>query len=351
MKKMILTLAVCQMFSVTTFAAETSTTPDNSVATIGDMNSKDDSSVTQTTTSSSAINGGQLLGSEVMSQGNSIVNQGIQNMTKGKDAPDWLKRTDISVEFQNDFKPVYSIETVQPISEVGKVTNFTQFRLGNDLGSDEGDTINLGFGRRYLSNDKTSLIGVNTFYDYSTKWGHARVGGGLEYFKGLNEYRANVYHAVSGEKEIDVVNDIFEKALSGYDYEAGTSFKSAPWAKVFLEGFHWDYTYASDINGYKVRTELQVTRQLNLEMGYVHENGNVDITNGSGSYAKLMYTLGDSGKPAMFETGKKVFRSGDVVTVEDKRLQKVERENEIKVETYQKVSTSTGTVSISISRS
>lgn len=279
----------------------------------------------------------------VTSISNSYIAQGIENL-KGDHAPEWLKRTDIGFQFQTDGKPVYSIETVQPLGQqTDHITNFTQFRFGNDLSA--GTVANIGFGHRILSNDKTSLFGINTFYDHGFRYGHARVGGGLEYFQGRNEYRANLYHAISGEKEVDRTNHIFEKALSGYDYSVGTSFKSAPWGKLYVTGFHWDYTYSNDANGYKVYSQLQVTPRLNLELGYWDDN------KGPGEkYAKVMYSLGNKG-PAMFEHNKSVFRNEDnKVTVENKRLDKVQRENDIKVETYQKVTTTTGTVIVSISQ-
>ncbi|WP_312560653.1 inverse autotransporter beta domain-containing protein [Anaerospora sp.] len=278
-----------------------------------------------------------------VSIGNSYIAQEIQNL-KGDNAPDWLKRTDIGFSFQTDGKPIYSIETVQPIGkQSNRITNFTQFRFGNDLSA--GTVMNLGFGHRVLSLDKSSMFGMNAFYDRGFRYGHARIGGGVEYFQGRNEYRANVYHALSGEKEVDTTNHIFEKALSGYDYSIGTSFANAPWAKVYLTGFHWDYTYSNDANGYKVYTQLQVTPKLNLELGYWDDN------KGPGEkYGKLMYSLGNKG-PAMIEHNKPVFRNEDAeVTVESKRLDKVQRENDIRVERYQKVTTTTGTVTISITR-
>lgn len=261
-------------------------------------------------------------------------------ITKMKaNGPDWMKRTDISVQFQQNFKPTYSIETLQLIgTQTDRITTFTQFRVGNDLG--EGVTANLGFGQRTLAEDKKSMFGENVFYDHAFKYGHARVGAGLEYFEGRNEYRANMYHAISGKKEVDATNHIFEKALSGYDAEIGTSLPNAPWAKVFIQGYAWDYTYTNDLKGYKLRSEIQVTPQFNLEFGYKHETGNVDAA--SGKYVKFMYTLGASGKAAMFEDGKEIFRSDETVTVEGKRFDKVKRENKIEVERWAEVTNTQG---------
>ena len=267
---------------------------------------------------------------------NAVIQQQIADAKAN--GPDWLKRVDISVQVQSGDKPVYSVETVQPIGKQSEhVTTFTQFRLGNDLTA--GTVANIGLGKRFLSADKTTMTGVNAFYDYGFKYGHARVGGGLEYFAGQNEYRVNVYHAVSGEKEVDVTNHIFEKALSGADAEIGTSLPNAPWAKLYAGAYTWNRTYSDDERGYKVRTELQLTPQFNLEVGYAHDNYT------SGTYYKVMYSIGKK-VPAAFEDGKPVFRSADKVTVESKRLDKVRRENDIKVERYQKVDNGPGNIQI-----
>lgn len=281
MKKTIFTLALCQMISATTFAAEVTTVPDNTSLTIGDMNSK------------------------------------------GKTASDWEKRTDISLQFQNDFKPIYSIETVNPIAKITKkVTNFYDFRISTDLTA--GTIANFGLGNRVLSNDKKSMFGENIYYDYGFKYNHERIGGGLEYFRGRNEYRANIYHGLSGDNLIDPSIGRWEHVLDGYDYEMGTSLVGAPWLKVFAQGYHWDYISTTDADGYKLRTTLQLTPRVNFELGYLHDN-----VNGGDKYVKVMYNLADSAAISWFgSNGKKNTNTTDQ-TVESKRLQKIVRDNEI----------------------
>lgn len=274
--------------------------------------------------------------SEAKNAGNTLIADQISKAKGAANAPFWLKNADISVTFGDGFKPQYSAETLFPVGkQTDRTTTFSQFRIGNDLG--DGVTTNLGFGKRFLNEDKTNMTGVNVFYDHAFRYGHARVGAGVEYFEGKAEYRANMYHAISGAKEVDHVNHIFEKALSGYDVEAGTSLPNAPWAKLFITGYTWDYTYSDDAKGYKLRTEIQVTPELNIEYGYNHDNKGT-----SGDYAKIMYNFGAKGKTAMFEPGKKVFRSDEKVTVESKRYNHVKRTNEIEVERWAEVTNSQG---------
>lgn len=266
--------------------------------------------------------------SAMQSISNDAINQGINGALHKEDAKDWMKRTDIQFSFRENWKPLYAIETIQPLNQTELATVFTQFRLANT--SDIGTTANLGFGYRKMNQAKTNMYGINTFYDYGFKEGHARVGGGLEYFNGFSEFRANVYHAVSGEKEVDRTNHIFEKALSGYDAEFGYTLPKAQWARLYLQGFSWDYKHADDVNGYRVATEMQLTPRLGLEVGYIDEQRK----SGEG-YAKLMYNLADK-DIALFGGKKEATVSTTVPTVENKRLDKVRRENDIRVERYQK---------------
>lgn len=274
-----------------------------------------------------------------------MVSEQIHVWTKGENVPDWLKRTDIQIHFETSLKPQYSIETVQPLTQTDTRTDFIQFRLGNDHSAET--VANIGLGRRFLSSSKQSMTGVNLFYDHGFMHGHARAGGGLEYFQGRNEYRANIYHAVSGEKEVDTANHIFEKALSGYDLEVGTTLANAPWMRLYLQGFSWDYKHSDDAKGYRIATEIQVTPRLGLELGYWDDN------KGSGEkYAKVMYTL-EAKSDAMYEKGKPDFRRSATATVENKWLDKVRRENDIRVERYSKQADSSvlgGTVIISFGR-
>ena len=252
----------------------------------------------------------------------------INESMHGDHAKDWMKRTNVGVTFQHHWKPQYHIETVQPLGhfdEQSKHVIFTQDRIANE--SDFGTTLNVGLGYRVLNESETHLVGVNTFYDYGFKRHHARIGGGVEYFTGQNEFRANVYKGVSGEKEIDATNHIFEKVVDGYDVGYATTFKNARWARAYVEGYHWDFKHHDDQNGFKVGAELQVTPNISVDAGYnksTHHSGD--------AYGKIMYTLGKTDF-ALFGG-----KHGDdsVSTVRSKMLDKVRRNNNIVVERYQK---------------
>ncbi|SHJ25039.1 inverse autotransporter beta domain-containing protein, partial [Propionispora hippei] len=163
----------------------------------------------------------------------------------------------------------------------------------------------------------------------------SRIGLGSEYFHGLGEYRANVYLPVSGEKntgKTDASNNIlYVRAVRGFDYEAGTALAKAPWLSVYASGFYYDNKYSRDEQGYKLRSSLQITPRLALEGGYIRSN--VDKGNW---YGKVMFQLADGFKPSLKDSAHEAGKQQYARDLSYKLLQKVERDNTIRTETYTK---------------
>lgn len=266
----------------------------------------------------------------------SSVNQAMQDAN----AQDWMKRTTINVSFQKNFTPQYEVETVQPLTKVDADTKqvvFAQGRVANN--SVIGTTLNVGVGYRHMNSDKTAMWGVNGFYDHGFKYNHSRISGGLEYFHGQHELHLNAYSGVSGEKEVDTTNHIFQRVADGYDVEYAHTFKNAEWAKVYANTYRWDMKHSEDAKGFFLGADLQLTPQISLDLGYNKVNGM------SGTpYGKIMYRLGNA--PVALWGGKHSFDTK--TTVEGKLLSKVRRNNNIVVETYGKQASKTKTIDYSI---
>nr|WP_092074414.1 inverse autotransporter beta domain-containing protein [Dendrosporobacter quercicolus]NSL49891.1 inverse autotransporter beta domain-containing protein [Dendrosporobacter quercicolus DSM 1736]SDM94066.1 Invasin beta-domain of outer membrane [Dendrosporobacter quercicolus] len=251
--------------------------------------------------------------------GNSYLDQELRNFKKSA-RYDWLERTDLGLRLQADGTPVYVIETVQPLGDPAeRITSLTQFRLGNDTG---GLVANAGIGRRILSADKASMYTVSIFYDYGFDHGHERIGGSIEYTRGRNKYQANLYYAISEARAVNSSNSLYERALSGYDYSVGTTLAYAPWAQFYIKGFGWNHRDLADDVDFKVYTQLQVTPRLNIEWGYLDNDGE--------HYGKILYSLGTKG-PAMIEKGKRIFRNEGERLFFEPRLEKLPHKNEIYV--------------------
>lgn len=266
----------------------------------------------------------------------SSVNQAMQDAN----AQDWMKRTTVNVSFQKNFTPQYEVETVQPLTKVDADTKYVVFAQGRVANNSViGTTLNVGVGYRHMNSDKTAMWGVNGFYDHGFKYNHSRISGGLEYFHGQHELHLNAYSGVSGEKEVDTTNHIFQRVADGYDVEYAHTFKNAEWAKVYANTYRWDMKHSEDAKGFFLGADLQLTPQISLDLGYNKVNGM------SGTpYGKIMYRLGNA--PVALWGGKHSFDTK--TTVEGKLLSKVRRNNNIVVETYGRQASKTKTIDYSI---
>jgi hypothetical protein len=341
--------------------------------------------------------GGKRIGDQekMNSFANRLLAYYLRNSQKG--GPSWMKTTDIQLRFPQDNQPIYSFETIQPFGDIRKDGSlwFWQGRYAR-LSADNGSTANLGLGWRKLSADKTSLVGLNLFYDYGFQYQLQRIGLGAEYFHKQMEYRFNYYYPVSGDKQTGMeyqdtgILYSYIRAVEGFDYELGTSLPKAPWWKLYVGGYHWDNKYNPDENGFRLRSNMQLTPRVAVEIGYQSSN----LASGN-LYGKISYQLADAlgpafwgslpmvdGKPIpvlvqLYQNGKPIgtpilvnaaklsdkfsakatpvnasdlaLRSKDDVSV--KMLQKVERENEIKTEKWTKFVAYTGSIAVSVTGS
>ncbi|BBB90376.1 carboxypeptidase regulatory-like domain-containing protein [Methylomusa anaerophila] len=264
-----------------------------------------------------------------------------------RQGPEWLKTTDIKFSFTQDNKPVYSLETVQPFAQADSRGQlwFWQGRYAHQ--GDGDNTANLGVGWRKLAPDKTRMVGLNMFYDHGFKYDLSRVGFGAEYFNKLAEYRANVYIPTSGDRQTGVsywdegVLYSYIRAVQGFDYEVGTSLKHARWLSFYASGFYYDQKYNPDEEGFRLRSVMQLTPRFSAELGYEKSN----LSRGS-IYAHVAYKLADCLGPSLYgDSGKKDKRNDDLTY---KLLQKVERNNTIKTETFTKFVSYNGSVSANV---
>ncbi len=252
----------------------------------------------------------------------------ISASVKQNDANTWLSRTSVNVGFQKNWKPLYSVEMIHPLTDYTNHKNnliFLQTRLSNT--ADIGTTGNVGVGYRHLTNDDRTMYGVNTFYDYGFKEHHKRISLGLETLHGQSELRANLYKGLSGEKEVDAAAHVFEKVVNGYDIEYATTFKNAAYARVYANVYHWDFKHDVDKRGVKLGAEVQLTPRVAVDIGYnksEHSSGE--------PYGQIMYRLANS-KVAFWNGNHS--RDNDLI-VRNKMLEKVRRNNNIVVERYSK---------------
>ena len=262
--------------------------------------------------------------------GTSYLNNQLQQT-----ASKWLSRTDINYTLQENHKPVGSVETIQPLYLRNSHTVFWQGRLAYSSSETTG---NLGVGYRYLTDNKQLMWGINTFYDQNLTRSHKRVGLGAEAFTPYLTFRANYYDAISGNRQ---VGGYTERALNGYDGSIETPVPYIPWTRFKAEGYHWNGVNTSDVNGEIGSFRVFPTRQIEVDLGVAHDN-----SQGRQAFLQLNYYFEH---PAFIQYSATTsgFTNGFApLNLEDLRLQKVFRHNDIVVEK----TSAAGTGGITIAR-
>ena len=255
---------------------------------------------------------------------NAVAMSKVSNAMYGAKGKPWMRRTTLSFQFQEGWKPLYSVETVQPLGHYDDKSRdvwFTQQRISR--ASDIGTTLNVGVGYRRISKDDRRLYGAHLFYDHRFLRHHDRLSGGLEYMSGESEFRFNWYDSASDERVLDANLHTLERVANGYTLEYGKTFKNARWARVYVEGYHWNQERQADKNGLRVGSELQLTPRVSVDMGY-----NKPEHNSGGAYGKITFRL--AGAPVAWYGGKHSVEG--TMSVRSKMLSLVRRHNTIWVE-------------------
>ena len=255
---------------------------------------------------------------------NAVAMSNVSNAMYGAKGKPWMRRTTLSFQFQEGWKPLYSVETVQPLGHYDDKSRdvwFTQQRISR--ASDIGTTLNVGVGYRRISKDDRRLYGAHLFYDHRFLRHHDRLSGGLEYMSGESEFRFNWYDSASNERVLDANLHTLERVANGYTLEYGKTFKNARWARVYVEGYHWNQERQADKNGLRVGSELQLTPRVSVDMGY-----NKPEHNSGGAYGKITFRL--AGAPVAWYGGKHSVEGS--MSVRSKILSLVRRHNTIWVE-------------------
>ena len=255
---------------------------------------------------------------------NAVAMSNVSNAMYGAKGKPWMRRTTLSFQFQEGWKPLYSVETVQPLGHYDDKSRdvwFTQQRISR--ASDIGTTLNVGVGYRRISKDDRRLYGAHLFYDHRFLRHHDRLSAGLEYMSGESEFRFNWYGSASDERVLDANLHTLERVANGYTLEYGKTFKNARWARVYVEGYHWNQERQADKNGLPLGSELQLTPRVSVDMGY-----NKPEHNSGGAYGKITFRL--AGSPVAWYGGK--HRVEGAMSVRAKMLSLVRRHNTIWVE-------------------
>ena len=244
-------------------------------------------------------------------------------------------RTKVSISAQDNEDTSGSILNV---SRLGTDTKYkTDFIQSSLMVKPKRSTVNLGMGRRYITEDESTIYGANAFVDYAPDYGHQRASLGVEVKRSAIELTANKYFRLSGWKSGK--NGKNERVMDGHEIELGGQVPYIPSAKVFIK--NWEWKGVSKIKGYTYSMELSqlLINHITVEAGVKDFDGSTDSEN----FIKLSYNyrFGDDGKSAE----RSRFISSEMFESKSMRphlLDEVRRSNEIVYET--EFSTSAGGV-------
>ena len=235
----------------------------------------------------------------------------------------YFPTVEISFETKEGNKPTTGILVVAPLSDQEDIEN-TIFTQVSAFYTDNRTTLNVGLGYRRLVSDNTLMLGVNAFYDHEFPYDHGRYSIGLEARTTVGEINANVYQATTKWKIGK--NGLQERALDGWDIEAGLPLPYMNWATVFVKRYEWSgEDGAKDIKGNdaQLRAYVPILPGLEIQAGRTFKDDAKDS-----NYFTAIFNVTDafSNKPKQqvqwFSDSAYKLES-----MEDRRYEKVRRKN------------------------
>ena len=228
--------------------------------------------------------------------------------------------TEFSIDLRENYKPDFSILGVRQIKERNNGNLFTQFSFSKtEQNNKERYVGNLGIGKRWLSEDKEIMNGLNSFIDYDHE-GNMRASVGGELRGSVLEFTSNYYVSLGDANG--------EKVLDGYNLQLSSQVPHLHWAEIFYDTYQWNGEDRADIKGSKIGTELSLTPNISLEAAFDDKdrNGLEDEW-----YAKIIFEYPPKDSPtAMDGISSSIWKENKDMSEE--LLTKVKRQNKIMIE-------------------
>lgn len=170
--------------------------------------------------------------------------------------PDWMEHWELGLDIEEDDGPDVFIDPIIPLYGHSN-SEWVLFLEPRWQFADETHLFNLGAGARQLVLNDRWLLGANMFYDYESQYSHYRIGWGAEALSSFAELRSNFYLGLSSERLVEegAGGNTFEKAVDGYDVEAGMPVPYYSRLKLF-GGFLWyNFQEFKNLYGWRLRAE------------------------------------------------------------------------------------------------
>ena len=234
--------------------------------------------------------------------------------------------TEFSLEFPENDEVELELLKFKELDSSENQNSFSQLSLHTqEVNDDTRFILNLGYGQRYISSDKSMITGINAFVDYDTE-GHARTSLGVEAKAPILELIGNYYLGLSGVEKIDGTN---EKVLDGYELNLSSQLRFMPWTRINVQNYDFEKDKASEnTGGNLVSLEMNLSPSIQFEVSrnFIDTNGVEDENS-----FKIMYYNPPRNKASLQDgfLSANAFEKGDVET---KMKYKVKRRNAMTIE-------------------
>ena len=234
--------------------------------------------------------------------------------------------TEFSLEFPENDEVELELLKFKELDSSENQNSFSQFSLHTqEVNDDTRFILNLGYGQRYISSDKSMITGMNAFIDYDTE-GHARTSLGVEAKAPILELTGNYYLGLSGVETIDGTK---EKVLDGYELNLSSQLPYMPWTRINVQNYDFEKDKASEnTGGNLVSLEMNLSPSIQFEdsRNFIDTTG-VVVENSF----KIMYYNPPRNKTSLQDgfLSASAFEKGDVET---KMKDKVKRRNAMTIE-------------------
>ena len=234
--------------------------------------------------------------------------------------------TEFSLEFPENDEVELELLKFKELDSSENQNSFSQFSLHTqEVNDDTRFILNLGYGQRYISSDKSMITGMNAFIDYDTE-GHARTSLGVEAKAPILELTGNYYLGLTGAETIDGTK---EKVLDGYELNLSSQLPFMPWTRINIQNYDFEKDKASEnTGGNLVSLEMNLSPSIQFEASrnFIDTSGVEDENS-----FKIMYYNPPRNKTSLQDgfLSASAFEKGDV---EIKMKDKVRRRNAMTIE-------------------
>ena len=235
--------------------------------------------------------------------------------------------TEASIQINEDDDPDLEILAVRDISSEEFSNLFSQISLHTqEINNSNRLITNLGIGYRILNDDKSSMLGINSFLDLDIE-GHKRGSVGFEAKGAMLDVTANSYAKLTNQKVVDGTK---EQVLSGHEINLASQFPYMPWVTINWQNYSWEKEKADfNTEGNKLSLEAVLSPTVQFDIAG-------DFSDNSGVEDEYTYRLSFVYPP---KENKKTLQDGFIsdlafekANVEEKLKEKVRRSNNLTVE-------------------